>query len=342
MATIKDIAEKSGVSIGTVDRIIHNRGRFSEKTADKVRKVMKELNYKPNPAASALSRSTPKVFVIIIPTLSQDSGYWKLVYKGIQDSLEYYERMNLKAEFIFYDRYNQNSFNQAFDKAYSLNPDGLALVPSIPDIASERLKEAKCKYVIFDNQLPDDKNKISYIGQDSYKSGKLAGKLMEMALHKNFSNPFKILAIRPSSQNFHLKQRIQGFCDYIIDTTKTAPLELQLKDSEDIVEYNIQLENIFKENKDINGIFIADSSPHIICDYLKKHPLTSRPIIIGYDSVPKNIKYLETSDIEFVISQQPEIQGNMIIEHLFQNILCKEDVNPVFYTRLEIITKENI
>ena len=45
---IKDIAELSGVSTGTVDRILHNRGKVSEEAQKKVEKVLKEIDYHPN------------------------------------------------------------------------------------------------------------------------------------------------------------------------------------------------------------------------------------------------------------------------------------------------------
>ena len=43
--TIFDVAEKAGVSKGTVDRVLHNRGEVSRKSAEKVRKAIEELNY---------------------------------------------------------------------------------------------------------------------------------------------------------------------------------------------------------------------------------------------------------------------------------------------------------
>lgn len=44
---IKDIAELSGVSVGTVDRILHNRPNVSKAAREKVEKVLKEINYQP-------------------------------------------------------------------------------------------------------------------------------------------------------------------------------------------------------------------------------------------------------------------------------------------------------
>ena len=51
---IKDIARIAGVSIGTVDRVIHNRGKVAEGTRNKVQKIIEETNYSPNVMAQVL------------------------------------------------------------------------------------------------------------------------------------------------------------------------------------------------------------------------------------------------------------------------------------------------
>ncbi|MDD3788954.1 MAG: LacI family DNA-binding transcriptional regulator, partial [Petrimonas sp.] len=63
---IKDIAEKAGVSTGTVDRILHNRGNVSEKARKAVDKVLKEWEYSPNLHLSGLSLK--KIYRIVITT----------------------------------------------------------------------------------------------------------------------------------------------------------------------------------------------------------------------------------------------------------------------------------
>ena len=44
---IKDIAERAGVSVGTVDRVLHKRPNVSESALKRVEKVLKEMNYQP-------------------------------------------------------------------------------------------------------------------------------------------------------------------------------------------------------------------------------------------------------------------------------------------------------
>jgi LacI family transcriptional regulator len=78
MATMKDIAEAAGISIGTVDRIIHNRGRYSEETAELVRKAMKELNYTPNIHARGLKQTKKHIFMLS----SQKGTGWRILASG--------------------------------------------------------------------------------------------------------------------------------------------------------------------------------------------------------------------------------------------------------------------
>ena len=66
---IKDIAERAGVSVGTVDRVLHNRPNVSKKALEKVNKALEEMDYQPNMYASALAyNKSYKFFCIIVIT----------------------------------------------------------------------------------------------------------------------------------------------------------------------------------------------------------------------------------------------------------------------------------
>ena len=54
---IVDIAKMAGVSVGTVDRVIHNRGRVSEENRKKVQAILEMVNYQPNLMARSLAWS---------------------------------------------------------------------------------------------------------------------------------------------------------------------------------------------------------------------------------------------------------------------------------------------
>ena len=60
---IKDIAERAGVSVGTVDRVLHNRPNVSPKAREKVEAALKEVDYHPNMYASALAYNKSYIFI---------------------------------------------------------------------------------------------------------------------------------------------------------------------------------------------------------------------------------------------------------------------------------------
>ena len=55
MSTIKDIAQKAGVSVATVSKVLNNYSDVSQKTKDKVAQVIKENNFRPNAVARSLT-----------------------------------------------------------------------------------------------------------------------------------------------------------------------------------------------------------------------------------------------------------------------------------------------
>ncbi|MDN6641133.1 MAG: LacI family DNA-binding transcriptional regulator [Tetragenococcus sp.] len=66
--TIKDVAEKAGVSVTTVSRVLNDRGYISAKTRKKVMTTMKELNYTPNEMARSFLSNKTRFIALIVPT----------------------------------------------------------------------------------------------------------------------------------------------------------------------------------------------------------------------------------------------------------------------------------
>ena len=66
--TINDVAKAAGVSTSTVSRVISDSPRISEETKQRVRKVIKELNYHPNAIARSLANKSSKTIGLILNT----------------------------------------------------------------------------------------------------------------------------------------------------------------------------------------------------------------------------------------------------------------------------------
>ena len=109
MSTINDVAEASGVTIGTVDRVLHERGEVSEKTREKVLRAVRELGYKPNVYASMLARNKSHRIAVIMPRFSAGE-FWDLTHSGISRSAEYAGRFSVDIVDYLYDQYDVDSF----------------------------------------------------------------------------------------------------------------------------------------------------------------------------------------------------------------------------------------
>lgn len=72
MARVKlqDVAERAGVSVTTVSRVLNNRGYLSKQTIQKVHQAMEELNYRPNAVARQLFKQKTDLVGLVFPTVN--------------------------------------------------------------------------------------------------------------------------------------------------------------------------------------------------------------------------------------------------------------------------------
>lgn len=346
MTTLKDIAEASGVSIGTVDRIIHNRGRYSEKTAEQVRKAMKDLNYIPNIHARGLKQTKKHVFTVVVPHSDQDGGYWSLVKKGINKAAEELVSFGNDIRIFPFDRYSSSSCINALSNALSSDAEGVLIAPCRPDDIRELLEQADIPCILIDTDIPGLKGRTAYIGQDSRQSGILSGRLMNLLVAGKSSAGQKpyVLIVDPPGSNYHLYNRIEGFSYYMDAVMPDVNLITLKAEIDDENHFHSILEGFLKNiSNPPLGIFAANSSVYYIASFLEKKggKYISIPLV-GYDIIPGRESAVEKGTIDFILTQQPEHQGYRGIIMLYDNIVLKKEISNEVIMPLSIITRENI
>ena len=71
MATLRDVAERAGVTVTTVSRMLNGRVNVSGKTRDKIEKAMRELGYHPNEMARSLAKKSSNIIGLMVPSAKQ-------------------------------------------------------------------------------------------------------------------------------------------------------------------------------------------------------------------------------------------------------------------------------
>lgn len=78
MVTIREVAEKAGVSIGTVSRVMNNKSGVSKQTRNRVIEISQQLGYDPNKRVSLTTSQISHLGLLIRPTeqpLTSDPFY---------------------------------------------------------------------------------------------------------------------------------------------------------------------------------------------------------------------------------------------------------------------------
>ncbi|GAI85199.1 unnamed protein product, partial [marine sediment metagenome] len=330
-------ARIADVSIDTVDRVIHNRGQVSKKTMKKILDVMDKTNYKPNFVARVLASKKKPRLVCLIPFHTPENMYWEAPLEGIIKAEKEIADYGVTVSYSLFDQYLPGSFEKKTRDVLSDHPDGVLLAPFFSKQASDFVKKLdilKIPYVFIDSKLKEANN-LSFFGQNSFRSGMLAAKLMKFSCSPK--GTIVIVNIGTEYEDIHhTREREEGFKTYFINNTPDIPLHVLNISSEDINNMDSLLEI---PDTDISGIF-ATSSAHIIAKYLNNKG-KGQITLIGYDLTNDNITFLEKGIIDFLICQKPREQAFRGIYALFHHIVFEKQIRKNNLMPLDILTREN-
>lgn len=348
---MKDVAHEARVSIGTVDRVLHNRGRFSQEAADRVRAAAKHLDFQPNLVASNLKRAQWRTLVAVLPYSQQDGGFWQLVVDGINRAVQQLGHHYVRVRFAHYDRFQPESFTaiaedlvreasqQIGDNGNRTDADetyaGIILAPTLQSASAELARRCDpIPVVVLDGELPGV-DLLCSISQESYESGLLAAKLLHL-----MAGPGRYVSVVVGREDYHLLRRRSGFEDFFHGSVATERIEATSE--RELRERMVQRAGRLPE---IDGIFVANAAAHTVIDALQSsagHRSGAGISVVGYDLIPENIARLRDGTLTFVINQQPDNQGYQAVYALYRHSVLKERVEHQIRIPVDLVTRETL
>ena len=124
--TIKEIAKLANVSPGTVDRVLHHRGKVSPEKELRVNDILKQIDYKPNQFARSLKLNRRYQFVVLLPDDNLDE-YWKPCFAGIDEWESKFGENGISVKVLKYSPNQPGDFIEATKRSLELMPDGVLL-----------------------------------------------------------------------------------------------------------------------------------------------------------------------------------------------------------------------
>lgn len=338
--TIKEIARLANVSLGTVDRVIHKRGKVSPKTEKKILDILKYVDYRPNIYARGLVLNKLFTIAALIPSFEMGE-YWEIPQNGIMKGAQDLEQFGIRVKVFNFNQNLPESFIEQSEKVIALKPDGIILAPVINFEAvrfTKKLNKLKIPFTIIDSNISDS-GALCFIGQDAYQSGKLAAKLLKSEI--GGKGNISIISIKNNeNHNKTLQKRIEGFRDYFLESDEIDQISLREFDINQRATDWKELLRQVSSTPDTAGIFVPSSKVHFVAEVIEDLNVTIK--LVGNDLIERNAHFLEKGVINYLICQRPENQGYIALDAFYRILVLKQGIQKEKYLPLDIVTKENL
>ena len=317
--TINDIARRTGLSKGTVDRVLHNRGEVSRKSYERVMEVIRELGYEPNVYASLLAKGKKHLVAVLIPA-SEPGSFWELAASGIGRGVDPVTAAGVEAVSFPYDQYDIESFRAACAEVLAAEPSGVVLAPIFQgetEAFTGKLSESGIPYCFIDSR-PDSS------GQN------IRGALIVRIRRDRYQ------------QSDPTVNRRAGFLDYMLENAPDCKIDNVFVDPNDPEGIYTILDGYFAEHQEVRHIVMFNSRIHLLVPWLAAHPDPERRVV-GFDNLKANMDALRDGTVSVLIGQRPDEQVRLAIEALAKHaLLGKAPARKDNFMHMDILTRYNV
>ena len=264
VVTVKELAVKAGVSIGTVDRVLHNRGRVKKETEERVLAAIKELKYTPNQVAQGLAARKKKLKIIFLIPGEQGKPYYRDIRLAAEEKArELRDKYGVNVRFLSVKITGiTKEILSELEEADGMITLGLNF-PGLKQCL-DTLEEQR-KPVVFYNILLEGQEYLAYVGCDYIQAGKIAAGLCALVggrdakifiysegLGRSASADKRILGLRQEMKERYPNMQVKG-CQEILP---------------DYEELRGTVVKMLEKSPDVNIVYIANPADYSICSMI--------------------------------------------------------------------------
>lgn len=316
MATINDVAERAGVSVTTVSRVLNNRGYISDKTRKLVYKTMEELDYQPNEIARSLLRKQSNIIGLIVPTVAHP------FFSEFANAVEYYAYQSGCKLLLCNSQLDPVKERDYIDMMKRHRVDGIIMGSHTLEV--EEYTQLMYPIVTLDRKIAD----LPFVASDNARGGQLAAQLLidkgcRKVAHICGNLQLDLLA-NLRTEAFEKTMRAQNIEYMTIQTSM---------DVFDQGEYEAIISRLLTEHDDIDGIFAtSDIIAAFVIKWCRKigKEIPRQLKVIGYDDI--NITTWISPSITTIrqpIQEMGKLAVELIRQQLDGKMIDKQHVLPV-------------
>lgn len=337
MATIKQIAEMAGVSRGTVDRVLNNRGSVNANTAARVREIAEKLHYKPNKAGLMLAAQKKNLKIGVI-LFADTNPFFREVLEGVNAKAQELSAYNFTVLIrqVSFDETDQ--FN-TMEELLKEGIQGLVIAPfNSLYIAAEidRLADMGIPVITVNTDILS--RRMAYVGSNYRLSGQTAAGLVSLMTF----GEIHVGIVSGSSHVLCHSDRIEGFTSAIAEKGERIHIAATIENHDDDEESYEKVKEMLASHPEINVLYFAAGGVAGGCRAAKESGRIDSMRIFTYDCVPTTAELLKEGTVTATICQHPYKQGYLPVELLSRYLIEGVTCNEYHYTDIDIRIKENL
>ena len=332
------IADIAQVSRGTVDRALHGRGGINEATRQRILKIAKQIGYKPNLAARALSanRATAKIGVCIPREIH---FFYDQLWNGV---LEEEERVSQSGvEFINRPIQSLGKGDaKVFQELMASGVDGIILTAGNPKKLIPLIDKAETKgiRVVCVDTDASESRRSSVVYVEPYLSGCVAGELLGKLVPPGSKVAVEAGMLMAEAH----RRKAEGFSETFPKHCLGGQVAAVIEGHEDEEESFQKTLGLLRRIPELAGIYVNTVNCLPVCRALEAGKLEGKVKLITTDLFLEMSPYFKKGTISASIYHQPYRQGQIAVRLLVDNLISKVKFPPTVRLSPAVVMLSNL
>jgi LacI family transcriptional regulator len=336
LVTVRDLARLLGVSIGTVDRALHNRPEVSNATRRQVLQAAKKLGYRPNQTARFLSTKRKLRIAVCLP--EEIAAYFQQIARGIEEEALRLASHGVGLEFHWFPKLGEGE-EAAFQSAVDSGVNGIILVPGRGAKLKRHVQEANrvgIPVMCVATDAPGT-DRLSVVSVDPYASGALAGELLGRFVSGRGSVALVTGDLSISDHAHKLKA-------YSHISQKLFPdLQLHVVEAHDDEEEAYEkVHDLIEQHNDLSGVYISTINALPVLRALEQKRLLGKVTLIATDLFSELVPRIKSAEVTATIYQRPQTQGHIALRALWRFLVEGEQPPPQIRLAPHLVMRGNL
>jgi LacI family transcriptional regulator len=341
--TLKDIARQAGVSLATVDRVLHNRPGVRPDTVRRVKEAIERNAFQPHVAAAELARGRARRFAFVMP--SGPNPFMQQIEAYLGEMSAWLSSRRLSVEMVATDVFDPSVLAASLE-GLSDDYDGIAVVAlDHPGVraAIDDLVDAGTKVVTLVSDVPSSR-RHHYIGIDNIAAGRTAGALVGRLVGQRSG---KVAIIAGSQGLRDHAERIFGFNQVMASEFPGLSVLPVLEGRDEDGRSEQVLARLLGRHADIVGLYNVGAGTQGVANALSEKALSDagrdrQVVFVGHDVTALTRRLLLQGVMDAAISQNPGHEARAAVRVLLALARGEPILREQEKIRIDIVMRDNL